>query len=180
MDEWKPLPGGEGYYEISRTGRVRRLPWTDSRGVLQGAMEMKVTASGPPNCRYHKVCIQVARKKKLFLVHRLLALAFIPNPEGKPHINHKDGDKLNNALDNLEWCTHKENIRHAIKTGLMPLPKTGKGQMSPSSKLCDWQVREIKRRLAVGESAEAICTDYGVVAGTIGHIKAGATWSHIS
>ena len=52
-------------------------------------------------------------------IHRAIALAFIPNPENKPCINHKDGNKLNNSIDNLEWCTHQENMIHAGKTGLL-------------------------------------------------------------
>lgn len=62
-------------------------------------------------------------------VHRLLAIAFLPNPENKPEVNHKDGNKLNNSLDNLEWVTHQENIRHDIDTGLRVFEKGNKSPM---------------------------------------------------
>lgn len=63
---------------------------------------------------YPYILIQGHKK----LVHRVVAMAYLPNPEGKKCVNHKDGDKLNNALSNLEWVTHSENMKHAFKTGL--------------------------------------------------------------
>lgn len=68
--------------------------------------------------RYYKVALPVDGKQKDFLVHRMIAIAFIPNPDNKKYVNHIDGNKLNNAVPNLEWCTHTENVRHAYATGL--------------------------------------------------------------
>lgn len=80
-------------------------------------------------------------KKKARKVHRLLAQTFIPNPENKPCVNHKDGDKTNNSLSNLEWCTVKENVQHSYDMGLqIPL----RGMSNTNAKLSDWDVRFIR------------------------------------
>jgi len=68
--------------------------------------------------KYARVTIRVDGKSKRFSVHRIVAEAFIDNPDNKPCVNHIDGNKLNNNSDNLEWCTHKENTKHAFDTGL--------------------------------------------------------------
>lgn len=76
---------------------------------------------------YHRVTLSIDGKSKRFLTHRLVAELFIPNP--KEVVNHKDGDKLNNSVDNLEWTTQKENIKHALETGLKkPVSTKGYGQ----------------------------------------------------
>lgn len=71
------------------------------------------------NNGYKTVTIVLDGKHKRFSLHRLIAETFIYNPEDKPCVNHKDGNKANNSVDNLEWCTHKENSNHAVKTGLI-------------------------------------------------------------
>ncbi len=68
--------------------------------------------------RYKQVCLSLDGKQECYFVHRLLAEAFIPNPDNKLYVNHLDGDKLNNELSNLQWCTPSENSIHAVKTGL--------------------------------------------------------------
>jgi hypothetical protein len=110
----------------------------------------------------------------------LVAKAFLENKSNKKQVNHKDGVKYNNCTDNLEWCTCSENAIHAFKIGLrVPTKGTEKGDKCPSSKLNNTQVFEIKKRLKNGESNKSIAKDYPVGAGAIGHIKAGATWTHI-
>lgn len=70
------------------------------------------------NSGYNQVCINIGGKKKSMMIHRLVAKAFIPNPLNKPQVNHIDGNKLNNKVDNLEWVTGKENMKHALDLGI--------------------------------------------------------------
>lgn len=113
MEEiWKPIIGYENYYEVSNLGRVRRIKaahGTQIGRILNGMLD----SDG-----YLNVCLTANKNQKWFLVHRLVAQAFLPNPENKPTVNHIDGNKQNNSVSNLEWCTQKENIAHAWRTGL--------------------------------------------------------------
>lgn len=72
---------------------------------------------------YYQIAFHIDKQQKCFYVHRLLAQIFIPNPENKSEVNHIDGNKLNNSIDNLEWVTRLENNLHALKTGLRKMPK---------------------------------------------------------
>ena len=107
QEQWKPIAECNGIYHISNHGRVKSYKWGKEL-ILKPA-----TIKG-----YLAIGIWVNNKHKLHKIHRLVALAFIPNPDNKPQVNHKDGNKLNNHVDNLEWMTNQENIQHAWSTGL--------------------------------------------------------------
>lgn len=109
-------------------------------------------------------------------VHRLVASAFIPNPDNKLEVNHIDGDKSNNNVNNLEWCTKSENMRHAYKTGLMY--KKGKRLLRHKLNISD--VIEIKNMLKSGRFTQLeIATKYGVAKSTIGSINIGQRWKDV-
>jgi len=116
---WRPINTYEGYYEISTFGRVRSLPrlYKNSRGhhrrVKGRVLKLQLDKDG-----YNTICLRLNRASKHIKVHRGVALAFIPNLEGKPQVNHDDGDKTNNHVDNLEWATSSQNIQHAVDTNL--------------------------------------------------------------
>lgn len=101
MEEiWKDIEGYEGLYQVSNMGRVRSL----RKNII---LRQSITNG------YEKAALYKNKKGyKYFLIHRLVANAFIPNPDNLPQVNHKDENKLNNCVDNLEWCTQEYNINY--------------------------------------------------------------------
>lgn len=110
---------------------------------------------------------------KSFSVHRLVAIHFINNPDNLPQVNHIDGNKLNNHIDNLEWCTNQENILHAIKIGLNDYKRNTKGIQNGNSKLSLEQVNDIK---SSKEKNIVLAEKYKVSAMLISLIKRGKRW----
>ena len=109
---------------------------------------------------------------KLHFVHRLVAKLYIPNPENKPQVNHKDGNKLNNNVDNLEWVTNKENTIHAIKTGLQPIEEKSK-----VAKLKRSQVQFIKSHDEM--TRKELADLFNISENTISDIRNGKTWKTV-
>lgn len=137
-EEWATIFGYEGVYEISSIGRIRRLA---GKHCSNGRIIKLNTIRG---YKYIILCKNNIRKS--YKVHRLVALAFIPNPKNKFTVNHKDCDKSNNNVNNLEWATQTENIRHSWKLGRgkSNYPKPKKGDQNHLSKISDSQAIEIK------------------------------------
>ncbi|AFR52615.1 putative HNH endonuclease [Lactococcus phage BM13] len=120
MEEyWKDIIGYERYYQVSNLGNVRsldrKITWKNSFRNISGKTQRLIEHKSG----YIRVGLNKNGKKKYHNVHRLVALTFIDNPEEKQEVNHIDGNKDNNRCENLEWCTRSENIKHAVKTGLM-------------------------------------------------------------
>lgn len=113
--ESKTLPGR---YMVSSLGRLKRMEHdqTTSAGVTKHYPERIVQRKKSDD--YPRLILKLEGKAKAYLVHRLVAEMFVPNPDGLPCINHLDGDKSNPHPMNLEWCTHQQNMRHAMDTGL--------------------------------------------------------------
>lgn len=109
QEEWKAVAECNGEYYVSSWGRVKSLKFGKERILKPGLI-----GNGYPSVdlRY------LNKKRKIQKIHRLVALAFISNPEKKGDVNHKDGNKCNNHVENLEWMTRKENIQHAWDNGL--------------------------------------------------------------
>lgn len=119
MEIWKDCVGFEGFCEVSNQGRVRRklnqTMYKDGRVAYFSQTILK-----PALCRkgYERVYLSVGSKKSTRRLHRLVALTFIDNPGNLPQVNHKDTDKLNNHVDNLEWISNEGNMQHAFKNGI--------------------------------------------------------------
>ena len=118
MEVWKDVEGYEGIYQISSYGRLKSLSReiTDIFGTR--IVEEKIAQRSNNSIYFHTNLCKNGEKKSTS-IHRLVAQAFIPNPENKPCVNHIDGNKHNNHVENLEWVTYSENIQHAYRTGLI-------------------------------------------------------------
>lgn len=118
QEEWRPVVGYEGLYEISNLGRVKSLKgWNGKEYVSREKFLKSHISASTPNYSRKVVDLKKNGKRRTFRVHRLIAMAFIPNPDNLPEINHKDSNPLNNAISNLEWCTHKYNHDYRSTNG---------------------------------------------------------------
>ena len=116
MEFWKDIPGYEGLYEVNNEGKVKRLERViiRSNGRLQ-VIEEKILTPKVDKDGYLFVGLRKDGVRRHLKVHRLVALTFIPNPESLPQVNHKDEDKANNKVENLEWCTAEYNINYGTR-----------------------------------------------------------------
>ncbi|EPR9732925.1 HNH endonuclease [Enterobacter bugandensis] len=167
----KYISGYEGLYSVTTDGRVYSHP----RMRISGhKINGKYLARTPSEKGYLRVNLFKDGSYKTFKIHRLVAETFIPNPNGKPEVNHLDGDKSNNRVENLEWSTSLENLRHAFQVGL----KTTKGASNPRAKLTNLQVKDILS--ATGLSQRALAKRYGVSQAQISSIRQGKSWAHLN
>ena len=120
---WRDILNYEEYYQASNYGRIRsldRIIYMKHRNGKNKAYHFKgkILSTRTNNSGYVKVDLTKNKNRKTFSVHRLVAETFIPNLKNLPQVNHKDGNKLNNNVDNLEWCDAFQNQQHALETGL--------------------------------------------------------------
>lgn len=120
MEEiWKDIKDYEGLYQVSNLGKIRSLDRYRYNGISYYIQKGKILKLQDDKNGYKVINLYKDKKVKNFKVHRIVAQAFIPNPENKEQINHIDGNKNNNQITNLEWCNCTENVRHAFTNNLM-------------------------------------------------------------
>lgn len=162
MEEtWKPVKGYKRFYEVSNKGRFRSLKGPNNRkkkiNILKGTLH---------NSGYYRMLLTSRGVKKPFLLHRLVAEAFLKKPRKiKLQVNHKNGIKTDNGVENLEWVTHKENMVHGHSTGLFP-----RGDRHGRSKIPSSKIEEIRKSEITCSSLAKI---YGVNKSSIHRIKTG-------
>lgn len=161
---WNPVRGFPGY-EVSSHGAIRS--W---RGRTVRVLKPRLGCHG-----YLAVCLRREGETHQRLVHRLVAEAFLGDSENK-WVNHRDGNKRRNSVENLEWCTPGENARHAYNTGLQP-SRTGAG--NGKAKLTDEDVLAIRRGRANGVPVKTLSELHGVAKSTISGVANGYGWKHV-
>jgi hypothetical protein len=170
-ERWLPVFGYENYYEVSNLGQVRST--ADRHNTFMGRL-LKLTVGRKG---YLTVNFCVNDKRSTRRVARMVANAFIPNPDNKPEVNHKDGVKSNNCVSNLEWTTSSENSQHAYDTGLQAKPL---GELNTQAKLTTNQVIEIRKRYkSENISMQKLGSEYGINLSTTYNIITGKLWKHL-
>ena len=159
MENFKLIPGYQPY-EVSDLGRLRR--------------NGKILSTPIAKCGYKRKYLKDIRKN--LWIHRAIAICFVPNPHLHPVVNHLDGNKLNNAINNLEWCTYSRNMQHAVDSHLKSIVQ---GSQCGRSKLTETDVSIVLDSLKAGYTQSSIASYFGVNQSTISLIKNGKNWKHV-
>ena len=168
MEIWKYINGYFGRYEVSSFGRVKSHIY---RGhPLTRILKLSIDTGG-----YPIVKLYFNKKSRTTKVHRLVAEAFILNPNRLPQVNHKDGNKQNNNVDNLEWCTCLENQKHAWRIGIH---KKRFGEECFVSRFTEKQIKEIREK-AGSCTRKALAKEYGMSETNVSDIVKRKIWTHI-
>lgn len=164
---WKPVRIAGGRIEVSEDGQVRSLPSKTHHGQI---LSQNVTTNG-----YWFLTNRLTGKKlKMILVHRIVAMEFVPNPDNLPQVNHKDGNKLNNHYTNLEWVTPSGNTKHAHDHNLI---RVIHGEEHNWSKITKDQAQEIIDKYRTGKySQRQLAKEYGLIQQSISLIVRGVNW----
>lgn len=167
---WLPVNGYEGSYEVSNHGRVRSLNRVITRKNGK-ALTLQGTVLSPrkDNAGYFRVLL----RGKDYRIHRLVAEAFITNDNQFPCVNHLDGNKQNNLVTNLEWCTYSTNMQHACDTGLLS-PTYGNRKLKPND------VVHIRELANAGYTIKEIALTYSISLNTIRNIVNKVSWANIA
>ncbi len=170
----KDIPGWEGLYQVSKKGEVwsnRSAKWLKANVTRKGYVQVYLCNMG---------------KGKNHRIHRLVASAWIPNPEAKPFINHKNLDKRDNRVENLEWCTNIENSHHymrSINKDFTPpvwRPKKPDTQIGVYNSNCKMTVEEITAIRSSNESTQKLADKYGLTQSYVSKIKRGVVWQSLA
>lgn len=168
IEEWKDIEGFDGYYQVSNLGSVK-----NKHGLI---MKQATARNG-----YKHLMLKYGKPESPNrLVHRLVAQAFLPNKKNKSDVNHINSNRRDNRVCNLEWVTRSENILHSYnknnkKTNSIAI----RGGNNPNALLTIDKVREIKKRIASGESLKVLSKDFDCSYSNIKNIKSGKCWGYV-
>lgn len=155
IELWKDIPGYENKYQVSSMGKIKSFMHKNAR-LLKPIVEKD---------GYLVVNLYCKRKQVMRKVHRLVGEAFVPKIDGKNCINHKNCDKRDNRIENLEWCNNQENMDHAYENELIPIIR---GENHPQARLTDKQVNEIREKYVPFRYGQnKLSKEYGVSRGHI-------------
>lgn len=155
-------------YEVTTDGRL-------FSNKTSGRRQLKTSIH--PKTGYEQISMsdRDSGKSVLCLIHRIVAIVHLPNPHGLPMVNHKDGNKANNDVSNLEWCDCSNNAKHAYENNL----RSATGENNGQSKLTEAQVIEIRKLRASGEKYKTLGAMFGIHPMTVGEICRREIWSHV-
>jgi hypothetical protein len=178
QEHWKDIPGFEGRYQVSDLGRVKSLAREIVR-VRYGApytvrWPEKIIAAKVNEAGYLGLTLHRKGVRSTMLVHRLVALAFIPNPLGLPEVDHEDCNPANPRVGNLTWVTSLKNKQLMVERG-----RSSKGVKNGRAKLTAAQVKEARQRVGAGESCLSVGRSMGVSHAAIRFAAKGSTWGHV-
>lgn len=176
-DKWRDVLGYEGVYQITCDGDMRSLDRMCPR-TYRGPVRNKGKKLNPVITKdgYFRMGLYRNGRIKMWLVHRLVWMSFVGVIPDGLEVNHKDGNPKNNTLSNLEVVTKLENIRHAMKAGLL---RPARGERQGSAILTERQVRDIRKLSKTGKSYDELALTFGVHSSNIRLIVKGRTWRHI-
>ncbi len=174
MEDWKDVNGYEGLYQVSSLGNVksmtRRVAFRNGDRLVKERMLRSGLVSG-----YRNITLAKDGKTETITVHRLMMLSFFPRPKADLQVNHINGVKDDNRLENLEWVTPARNTNHSIEIGL----RDNRGEANVKAKLQQEDVLEIRRLIAGGTPLKLIASKYEVETPCIWKIQHRKTWQHI-
>lgn len=176
MEEvWSPIRNYEGYYEISNKGRVKSIKRIVETKNGKYSVKGKILSIGVDTKGYNHVILTKCGKSHARRIHQLIAQSFIPNPLHLLYVNHKNGIKTDNRVENLEWCTVRQNNLHALNNGL----NFNFTETHGMSKLTNNDVIEIRKLIKYKIKLKDIAKIFNIHKNTISSIKTGRTWKRL-
>lgn len=173
-EEWKDVSGYEGFYKVSNLGNIKSIDRVIQRQTSEMEIQGRQMSQHIGNRGYPMINLCINGKCKRHLVHRIIATAFITNTLNKEYVNHIDGNKKNNNVNNLEWSTPTENSIHAHEHGLA---NVGKGEKHRSSKLTVDKVKYIRES---SKTVRELSLMFNVSKQAIRDVKMKRSWKHVS